>query len=69
MNYESIVISSGHGKLVRGASGILDEVDEARVVEPRGRQGKQEATAWHRRQGVSRQHEHVCSKRKPLTAS
>jgi N-acetylmuramoyl-L-alanine amidase len=29
---ESIVISSGHGKLVRGASGILDEVDEARRV-------------------------------------
>jgi N-acetylmuramoyl-L-alanine amidase len=27
-----IVISSGHGKLVRGASGYLDEVDEARVV-------------------------------------
>lgn len=28
----SIVISSGHGKLVRGASGYLDEVDEARLV-------------------------------------
>jgi N-acetylmuramoyl-L-alanine amidase len=27
-----IVISSGHGKYVRGASGILDEVDEARLV-------------------------------------
>lgn len=27
-----IVISSGHGKYVRGASGILDEVDEARKV-------------------------------------
>lgn len=27
-----IVISSGHGKLVRGASGIIDEVDEARKV-------------------------------------
>jgi N-acetylmuramoyl-L-alanine amidase len=27
-----IVISSGHGKFVRGASGILDEVDEARLV-------------------------------------
>lgn len=27
-----IVISSGHGKYVRGASGILDEVDEARQV-------------------------------------
>jgi N-acetylmuramoyl-L-alanine amidase len=28
----SIVISSGHGKLVRGASGYLDEVEEARMV-------------------------------------
>ena len=28
----SIVISSGHGKYVRGACGILDEVDEARKV-------------------------------------
>lgn len=28
----SIVLSSGHGKYVRGASGILDEVDEARRV-------------------------------------
>lgn len=27
-----IVISSGHGKYVRGASGVLDEVDEARLV-------------------------------------
>ena len=27
-----IVISSGHGKHIRGASGILDEVDEARLV-------------------------------------
>jgi hypothetical protein len=27
-----IAISSGHGKLVRGASGYLDEVDEARKV-------------------------------------
>jgi len=27
-----IVISSGHGKLIRGASGYLDEVDEARKV-------------------------------------
>src|SRR5262249_24613750 len=27
-----IVISSGHGKYVRGASGIIDEVDEARKV-------------------------------------
>jgi N-acetylmuramoyl-L-alanine amidase len=30
----SIVISSGHGLKVRGASGILDEVDEARKVVP-----------------------------------
>jgi N-acetylmuramoyl-L-alanine amidase len=27
-----IVISSGHGKYVRGASGYIDEVDEARMV-------------------------------------
>jgi N-acetylmuramoyl-L-alanine amidase len=27
-----IVISSGHGKKIRGASGVLDEVDEARRV-------------------------------------
>ena len=32
MTYDSIVISSGHGLLVRGAAGILDEVDEARKV-------------------------------------
>ena len=32
MPYQSIVISSGHGLHVRGASGILDEVDEARKV-------------------------------------
>jgi len=32
MSYERIVISSGHGKIVRGAAGILDEVDEARRV-------------------------------------
>jgi N-acetylmuramoyl-L-alanine amidase len=32
MAYDRIVISSGHGKYVRGASGILDEVDEARKV-------------------------------------
>jgi N-acetylmuramoyl-L-alanine amidase len=29
---EKLVISSGHGKYVRGATGILDEVDEARMV-------------------------------------
>jgi N-acetylmuramoyl-L-alanine amidase len=32
MSYKNLVISSGHGKIVRGASGILDEVDEARRV-------------------------------------
>lgn len=32
MPYNKIVISSGHGLYVRGASGILDEVDEARKV-------------------------------------
>ena len=32
MSYERVIISSGHGKFVRGASGILDEVDEARRV-------------------------------------
>jgi len=30
--YTSICISSGHGKYVRGAAGIIDEVDEARKV-------------------------------------
>ena len=32
MSYKNVVISSGHGALVRGASGILDEVDQARRV-------------------------------------
>jgi hypothetical protein len=32
MTYKTIVISSGHGLKVRGASGIIDEVDEARLV-------------------------------------
>ena len=32
MTYQSIVISSGHGLKIRGASGVLDEVDEARKV-------------------------------------
>lgn len=32
MSYKNVIISSGHGKYVRGASGILDEVDEARNV-------------------------------------
>ncbi len=30
--YNKIVISSGHGKYVRGAAGVLDEVDEARKI-------------------------------------
>jgi N-acetylmuramoyl-L-alanine amidase len=30
--YSNIVISSGHGKIVRGAAGVLDEVNEARRV-------------------------------------
>lgn len=32
MAYNSIVISSGHGLYVRGACGIIDEVDEARTL-------------------------------------
>ncbi len=32
VRYGKIVISSGHGLKVRGASGVLDEVDEARRV-------------------------------------
>jgi len=32
MSFDRIVISSGHGLHVRGASGILDEVNEARAV-------------------------------------
>jgi N-acetylmuramoyl-L-alanine amidase len=32
MAYQRVVISSGHGKYIRGASGVLDEVDEARRV-------------------------------------
>jgi N-acetylmuramoyl-L-alanine amidase len=32
MAYNRIVLSSGHGLYVRGACGILDEVDEARLV-------------------------------------
>ena len=32
MSYNSIVISSGHGLYVRGAAGIIDEVDEARKL-------------------------------------
>ena len=30
MGYDRICISSGHGLYVRGAAGIIDEVDEAR---------------------------------------
>jgi N-acetylmuramoyl-L-alanine amidase len=32
MPYDRVALSSGHGALVRGASGVLDEVDEARRV-------------------------------------
>jgi N-acetylmuramoyl-L-alanine amidase len=32
MPYDRVAISSGHGMLVRGASGVLDEVNEARRV-------------------------------------
>jgi hypothetical protein len=32
MSYDSIIISSGHGRFVRGATGYIDEVDEARRV-------------------------------------
>jgi N-acetylmuramoyl-L-alanine amidase len=32
-----VVISSGHGKYIRGASGLIDEVDEARKVVPKVR--------------------------------
>lgn len=32
MPYDSVVISSGHGKYIRGASDVLDEVNEARLV-------------------------------------
>ena len=51
MAYKRIVVSSGHGKYVRGASGILDEVDEARLVvegladELRGRNA--DVTTYH----------------------
>jgi N-acetylmuramoyl-L-alanine amidase len=41
-----IVISAGHGLLVRGASGIIDEVDEARKVVP-------SVADWLRRTGHS----------------
>lgn len=32
MSYNRVVISSGHGLKVRGAAGVLDEVDEARLL-------------------------------------
>ena len=32
MAYNSVIISSGHGLYVRGACGIIDEVDEARTL-------------------------------------
>ena len=46
-----VVISSGHGKHIRGASGFIDEVDEARkVVETVAdylRENKVEVTTYH----------------------
>ncbi|TYL87419.1 N-acetylmuramoyl-L-alanine amidase [Bradyrhizobium cytisi] len=51
MSYDRVVISSGHGKYVRGASGVLDEVDEAgRAVEQVAdelRQRDAEVTTYH----------------------
>jgi N-acetylmuramoyl-L-alanine amidase len=47
----NIVISSGHGKKVRGASGVLDEVDEARKV-------VEQVAAYFLRAGVSVQSFH-----------
>jgi N-acetylmuramoyl-L-alanine amidase len=51
MAYKRIAISSGHGKYVRGAAGIIDEVDEARkVVEALAtalRKRKVEAVTFH----------------------
>ena len=32
MSYKNVIISSGHGNIVRGASAYLDEVNEARRV-------------------------------------
>ena len=43
----SIVMSSGHGKKIRGASGYLDEVDEARRVVNRIKQLLPEITIYH----------------------
>jgi N-acetylmuramoyl-L-alanine amidase len=48
-----VVISSGHGKHIRGASGFIDEVDEARkVVETTAdylREAGIEVTTYHER--------------------
>jgi len=41
-----IVISSGHGKYIRGASGYIDEVDEARRVVNRTAELLQKAGVW-----------------------
>jgi N-acetylmuramoyl-L-alanine amidase len=48
-NYE--ICSSGHGKYVRGASGYLDEVDEARrivdVRSPNSARRRRRVTVFH----------------------
>lgn len=46
MSYNRIAVSSGHGKYVRGASGILDEVDEARKVVERVAEELRARGAW-----------------------
>ena len=43
----SIVMSSGHGKKIRGASGYLDEVDEARRVVNRVKELLPDITTYH----------------------
>jgi hypothetical protein len=43
----SIVMSSGHGKKIRGASGYLDEVDEARRVVNRIKELLPKITVYH----------------------
>jgi len=49
MTYKKICISSGHSAKVRGASGYIDEVDEARlVVHPGGGW-----TVWYGRGGTT----------------
>ena len=42
-----IVMSSGHGKKIRGASGYLDEVDEARRVVNRIKELLPDITTYH----------------------